>query len=50
MENGKKNTLHPVIEYRGKEASSNSDKSNMFASFFQTVYVNHPIKWMNKTH
>lgn len=41
--NGKRksNILHPVIEFENKTASSSADKSNLFAKFFQTVYMNH---------
>lgn len=31
-----------MIEYEGKRASSNLEKSNLFASFFQTVFADHP--------
>ncbi|XP_037026613.1 uncharacterized protein LOC119067625 [Bradysia coprophila] len=42
--NGKRksNNLPAVVELNGKKASTNAEKSNLFAEFFQSVYVDYP--------
>lgn len=39
----KSNNLPAVMEFNGEKASTNAEKTNMFAEYFQSVYVEHPL-------
>ncbi|XP_037029672.1 uncharacterized protein LOC119069658 [Bradysia coprophila] len=38
----KSNSLPAIVELNGKKATTNAEKSHIFAEYFQSVYVEHP--------